>query len=498
MSSQRAIIFFSLLGLSLLLFANVPSLRKTTRSKNTEKQTRLLFTGDVLLAREVQREITIKHGQSPWANLGTFFKGADWLMGNFEGSVGSPTHCKGKEPNLCFAVQPATLDFLKQAGFTAVSLENNHIADLGEMGRKNTRQILTKKGIAALDFTHSPGFFKTKDKIIAFIAVTNVSGQDGRRVTIHSNELRQKIRLAKALSNWVIVSIHWGVELSDWPNSKQRDMATWLIKQGADVIIGHHPHVIQNPECMLGHPVFFSLGNHLFDQKYIETKQGLIADCLIDSKKLFCHSVKTKTPNNSAFPEIPLSQPQVKQLVESSIERCVVKERKPLEIDGYVIRPRLAENQFVDGDIVLEGKKGDQDHWTVSARHLLSLATGQFLKEPSEKDFLFTLENHLSDMDQEEGPRPYVYEVSPKGLIARWRGSALAWPLVDALLIKKASVKSHQVNRVYLCALHRKDAFITLKKDTKGTRTAVYTWNGFGFSGVKNSNLTYQCEHAFE
>lgn len=477
MSRQRTLTFLSILGANLLLCTS-------SFSEGQSPHARLLFTGDILLGREVPREITLKNGQSPWSHMGSLFKEADWVMGNFEGSIGSHSQCRGKDPTLCFAIKPSTIEYLQQADFTAVSLENNHSADLGEMAKKNTRRLLMDRGIAALDFVHSPGFLKLNNKIIAFIAVTNVPGQDGKKITIHSHELRQKIRLAKSLSNWVIISIHWGVELSDWPNSKQKELAKWLIQQGADLIIGHHPHIIQNPECLLGRPVFYSLGNHVFDQKYLETKKGLIADCHIDSNRLSCSSIRTKIPNNSAFPKV---QQSFNYAMNQAISTCIVHERKPLEIDGFAIRPRLVEKQFMDGDIVLEGKKGKKIYWTVGARHLLSLSKGKFIKGSSEKDFLFTLEDHFSDMDEEGSPRPYVYEVGVKGLIARWRGSALAWPLVDARLF----------NKTYLCALHRKDAFITLKKDTQGTRTAVYTWNGFGFSGVENRDLNQQCENVF-
>jgi poly-gamma-glutamate synthesis protein (capsule biosynthesis protein) len=75
------------------------------------------------------------------------------------------------------------------------------------------------------------------------------------------------MRLARSLAELVVVYIHWGSELLDWPNTGQREAAGWLIQNGADVIVGHHPHVVQTPECVRGRPVFFSLGNHVFDQR---------------------------------------------------------------------------------------------------------------------------------------------------------------------------------------------------------------------------------------
>jgi len=451
-----------------------------------ESQTKLIFTGDVMLAREVQREISIKHGISPWSGLASYFKEADWLMGNLEGSVGASTNCIVKGSSPCFAIQPELLKYLQSAGFTAMGIENNHIADLGAEGRETTRVALNKLGIATIDFLHSPGYVKINKHIFAFIALSNVAGKDDERVEIPSNELRQKIRLAKSLADWVIVNVHWGVELADWPQPKQQDLAKWMIAQGADVIIGHHPHVIQSPECILGKPVFFSLGNHVFDQKYEETKRGLMAACTVIANQLHCSAVETRTPMNSSYPELSKKDSNS----QSPIETCSVPMSTPLTVGGYTIRPRLAEKQYVDGEIVLEGSKPDARKWDVVAKHLLAIEKGHLASGTEQQEFLFTLEQHHSSIDQEMSPRPYVYEVSPHGLVAKWRGSALAWPLIDGKMIWSEGVD-------YLCALHRKDSFVELDPNTKETRIEVYQWNGFGFSGIDNPSLIAACERTF-
>lgn len=455
----------------------------------SETQTRILFTGDILLSREVQREIALKRGRTPWGNIKPFFNRVDWIMGNLEGSVGNSENCTEKGSKLCFAIQPQLLELLRNAGFTALGVENNHSADLGAAGILDTRASINQIGLSAIDFEHSPGFVKLKNHVIAFVAFSNVAGKSGAKVEIPSNALQQKIRLAKSLADWVVINVHWGAELADWPQPKQRDMAKWMIEQGADVIIGHHPHVPQSPECILGKPVFFSLGNHVFDQKYPLTKQGLMAVCTINSDQLSCSGVGTHTPQNSSFPELVIDESKIHQ----PIVECKVAKSSPLEVDGFTLRPRLQENQFADGDVVLEGKKPGARGWTVVAKQLLSIEKGHFTNDQAEKNFLFTLENHFSSIDQEASPRPYIYEVSPHGLVAKWRGSALAWPLVGGKIISDETG-----NMDYLCALHRKDSFIVLDQNTNETRTAVYQWNGFGFSGIENLDLAAKCEHAFD
>ncbi|MGA7808212.1 hypothetical protein [Bradyrhizobium sp.] len=102
----------------------------------------------------------------------------------------------------------------------------------------------------------------------------------------------------------------------------------------------------------------------------------------------------------------------------------------------------------------------------------------------------------MSPIDDEDGRRPYVYEVTAHGLVARWRGSALAWPLLDATPITDST------GRAYLCALHRGDSFIMIEKADaqpapSPVRTQVYACNGFGFSGVADGDLATRCQSRF-
>ncbi|MEO7651145.1 MAG: CapA family protein, partial [Bryobacteraceae bacterium] len=230
---------------------------------------RLLFTGDILLSRQVRAEIE-RTGRSPWSNFPELFRTATWVAGNLEGAVGDAKNCVASTPaSPCFDIPPKLIPLLSKAGFHALGIENNHAGDLGTAGRAATVQALGAAGLAALRLEDSPAFFRFGDITVAVIAYSQLAGRDGTgAVPIPSDTLRQKLRLARRLASLVVVSVHWGSELLDWPNAAQREAAAWLVKNGADLIIGHHPHVVQKPECVSGRPVFYSLGNHVFDQKY--------------------------------------------------------------------------------------------------------------------------------------------------------------------------------------------------------------------------------------
>ena len=99
--------------------------------------------------------------------------------------------------------------------------------------------------------------------------------------------------------------------------------------------------------------------------------------------------------------------------------------------------------------------------------------------------YIFALQNHYSTLDKEISIRPYVYAIDSLGMYAKWRGSALAFPLLDAQI----SPSNPQI----LCALHRGDSYITLSKENTDTRIMAYKWNGFGFSGLSDSIACQTC-----
>jgi hypothetical protein len=432
---------------------------------------RLLFTGDILLSRQVLVELD-RTGRSPWDSVAKLFAAADWVGGNFEGAIGHDSACRVALDAPCFAAPDTAARLLAAADFDAVTTENNHAGDLGSGGRIATAAALRSAGILGIDFERSPRFMRVGDLTVALVAVSTVRTADGQVQTIPSTELAQKLRLARTLANVVVVSVHWGTELQDWPTDDQRAAAVWLVDHGADLVVGHHPHVVQRPDCIHGRPVFFSLGNHVFDQKYPETKEGLIADCTIRGGRLSCGAVRTHARRGSAMPTVA-------DLADSSaraaIGACTPALRSPLAFAGYEIRPQPWRASNDDG-IVLEGWKDGAVRWRTRRARLVSVEPG--LATGAHSTSLFTLERHPSAMDGEVALRPHVYDVGDGGLVARWRGTALAWPLLDATVAAGGDV----------CALHRGDSFVEPDPGVTTTRTMRYRWNGFGFSASTDSS----------
>lgn len=295
-----------------------------TTAQTQSRPTRLLFTGDILLSRQVVSELE-RRRISPWAHFADLFQSAQWVSGNLEGAFGAASKCQ-KPAALCFAIPEMAAQLLKSGGFTGVTLENNHAADLGNAGRERTRSLLERAKLTAVDFENSARIVRIGDVRLALVSISLIPAADKRVQAIPSAEVSEKLHRAREQSDLVVVSIHWGTEYQRMPDAIQRKQARWLIQQGADVIVGHHPHVVQLPECVDGHPVFFSLGNHLFDQTYPPTKEGLIADCLVDGGRVSCGGIRTHTDKWTTIPR-PMG---VDSSIQAALAACAPTIRKPV------------------------------------------------------------------------------------------------------------------------------------------------------------------------
>ena len=447
---------------------------------------RLVFVGDVLLSRQVADEIAARPGADPWAQMRALFGTANFVMGNLEGAVGAPAACPARALRPCFAVAAARLGVLGAAGFRAMSVENNHAGDLGEVGREATRRALRAVGVHPLAFADAPAFARVGSLVIALVAINHVAGRDGATPMLDP-AIRRALRLGSALADYVVVSVHWGSEGTPLAQPEQRREAEWLVEAGADLIVGHHPHVVQPAECIGGRPVFLSLGNHLFDQKNPATRRGLAAVCSVDADGLRCGGVATEAAPRSTFPVVAGSDLDA----DAALARCVAPRRTPVSIEGITLRPVLADGAFSDGDLALEGSIGGSVVFRTQRRRVYSLEASRL--EAGGPRLLLLLERHRSDMDGEEAPRPYVYSVTRGGLVARWRGSTLAWPLLDATTLPGPEDAPR-----LLCALHRGDSFLVREPYTQVRRTLVYRWNGFGFSAAAFPEAARRCALMFQ
>jgi len=224
---------------------------------NSEKSSRLLFCGDSFLkARDKAKPFTqILH------------KFEDFLVSiNLETSLESSVK---KKKNVSLSVTEKSLEGLPES-VAFVNIVNNHSADAGDPDR--LAEILRKRGKQVIG-PFNPTVLRVcinrqlLDFVGGYLPLPRGASYGG---TI-ANRLEGLLRLSDAEHR--IVNLHWGYEHTEVPAPFQRDLAHRLIDAGANIIIGHHPHVAQGWEIYRGAPIFYSLGNFNFWQFDIETTE---------------------------------------------------------------------------------------------------------------------------------------------------------------------------------------------------------------------------------
>lgn len=303
---------------------------ETQKEKEEDLNLNLLFFGDLMLDRHVGEKINIHGFDYLFEKLETekFTEDYDFVMANLEGAI-TNNGLHYKPDNLYdFAFKPEIISTLKKYNFNIFTLSNNHLSDQGEKGITETYQNLSELGFnyfgckdgnlsSLKNITTvykaeenekqkilnnedcSAIIIETKNKKIAFFAFSIVY-QD-----IEEIKILNQIEALKKQSDFLIISPHWGVEYQEKANKKQENLARKMIDSGADLIIGHHPHVIQNYEIYKEKPIFYSLGNFIFDQYFSkETQEGLAVSIIINKNNQIQKTVYKIKTQGSKIEEI--------------------------------------------------------------------------------------------------------------------------------------------------------------------------------------------------
>jgi len=271
-------------------------------SLKESKEISLILVGDIMLNRRIKM-MMIENGdwKFPFLKIAEELKDADILLGNLEGPISD----KGKKVGSIYSFRndPKTIEGLNFAGFDILVLANNHALDYGQEAFEDCLTRLSGAGISYLgagfnkNEAYSPIIKEINGAKIGFLAYTNL-GPEGWKATeknsgiawISENnfeKIKKDIENARAQVDILIVSLHSGEEYISEPNRFQIESSKFAIDAGADLVIGHHPHVIQRSEQYKDKWIFYSLGNFVFDQSFSkETMEGKMVKILIENKKI--------------------------------------------------------------------------------------------------------------------------------------------------------------------------------------------------------------------
>jgi poly-gamma-glutamate capsule biosynthesis protein CapA/YwtB (metallophosphatase superfamily) len=342
---------FAVLG---LVFLNLSLLPQTHPASSMDAnhihlptplaKVRLIAVGDIMMHADVKKAAE-DTGEFPslWKDLVPLFQGTDIAFGNLETPIAPRTGRPGRPFQFNAPVELPSA--LRASGFTVLSTANNHAFDQGAKGVKETLEQLRAEKLLAI----GSGENKTEaEKLhilerngikVAFLAFTDIFNLDLNRKAsepwvrpLDVNAALLQIKEARSQADAVVLSVHWGNEYQHTPSKRHREIAAKLVAGGADLIIGHHPHVVQPMELMeIGERrgvVAFSLGNFISnqDRMYRADLFPIGNGDNRDGAALFVSFSKVRTPQGEV--KVQLEDVGYEALWTENNWREVLKDRK--------------------------------------------------------------------------------------------------------------------------------------------------------------------------
>lgn len=234
----------------------------------------IVFVGDVMLGRDVERKMNVYGSNYPFLGSTDLFR-SRYVVANFEAAI-PEKHYPTPNGNLRFSVNPYHLDGLVTARITHASLANNHSFDFGQPGLESTKYQLALRELVAFGepnkvATTSTSYLILDNQSVALVGLNSVGAK------LAKNDWKAELERLESSSNLQIAYVHWGDEYVGQSNVYQQKLGRELIDAGFDLVIGHHPHVVQEIEEYNGKLIFYSLGNYVFDQYFSEEVQTGLA-----------------------------------------------------------------------------------------------------------------------------------------------------------------------------------------------------------------------------
>jgi poly-gamma-glutamate synthesis protein (capsule biosynthesis protein) len=302
-----------------------------------EDTTTIFFVGDIMLTRGVKSSV-MKNFNGDYSKMFENLpelKNADILFGNLEGPVSDKGNNVGSKYS--FRMDPEILPVLRDAGFDIVSFANNHIGDWNVNAFNDTLTRLEEIGILKTGAGRNknevinPTIIEKNNIKFGFLGVSDVGpnwmqAKDDTAGILLANDpkLEEIIQNAKTQCDVLIVSFHFGDEYKTQHNSRQEKLAHSAIDSGADMVIGHHPHVMEDTEEYNGKTIVYSLGNFIFDQYFSkETMKGMLFSATFKNKNLVETNKRIITLNKQFQPEGISSVEEIEEKDEENNTACM-------------------------------------------------------------------------------------------------------------------------------------------------------------------------------
>ncbi|MBD0403032.1 CapA family protein [Flammeovirga sp. EKP202] len=515
---------------------------------NVYAQVSFCAVGDVLLDRDVKKVIKANGIQFPFNNVEALINGKDLAFFNMECPLANASDGYPINKRYSFRAEPEYIQGLKFAGFNIASVANNHTIDLGKEGflktieNLNAGSIYTIGGGKNQEEAFRPLLLEKNGETFAFFGMLEflLEGtifNENKPYPAYGqiDRLCNEIKKINSDIDHIIISFHWGQESAVIPTSKQIEYAHKVIDAGADLVLGHHPHVLQSIETYKGKLILYSLGNFVFDNSAKLQKESVIFNCqfqngqilnpelipiYIDNcqpkiaskgikKDILNHLNKVSNQFNTTFTlkgnsikiDYQFEKP-IKELDTSSHRFSIFKD-KIVTYNSFneAIQYSLPDSDFilVDADVFTTEKgiyiysivQNTINHKSRIAIFPFSVEKNEFLKPSLDSHESFNpWKIKVFDVDKDGNPevivgvnkstryysekenRVFVFNTDNDYFYPKWLGSKIGNPIVDFKVCSKT-------NRL----------IVLERSKVKNTNMVVsYKWNGFGFDNDKILN----------
>ncbi len=305
---------------------------------------KLVAVGDIMLGRSVGKRLekTSKGYDTAFSDVSGLLKQGDVVFGNIESPITESMHSLSKDKKIVLKSSPRCIDSLKSAGFNLFSLANNHILDYYDTGLFDTIDLLDRNGFKHsgsgknLEEARKPAIMVKNGIRMGLLAYSDMTqyiyagnpairfaaGLDKAGVAPREYEaIKEDIAALRGQVDLVAVSLHWGVEESFTVTPEQVEFAHKLLDDGADMILGHHPHQFQGIEIYKGKPIIYSMGNFIFDQNDAENMETFIMEMNFEGVKLkSLEAVPVKIVDKCRA--VPQKEGEADKMLEREISLC--------------------------------------------------------------------------------------------------------------------------------------------------------------------------------